>query len=156
MNARKWCCWKYSWNGDESYRISLRVVYVYCLFKYIQSRLDTCNVKLKFVESVVKTDINSEIQFIVGQWEIMLFYANFILFFESNMVLEHDTSRMENSSPATIGASSSNTRSGHVIFTHSLSVKLTNENFLLCSHQVLTSIKGQRLMHFIKGSLKPS
>ena len=72
------------------------------------------------------------------------------------MVSEHDASAMENSSPATIGASSSSiSRYGPVVFTHSLSVKLTNDNFLLWSHQVLAAIKDHRLMHFVKNSTKP-
>ena len=69
------------------------------------------------------------------------------------MVSELSEPAMENSSSATIGSSS--TRSGPVSFTHALSIKLNQDNFLLWSHQVLAAIKGHKLLHFIKSSVKP-
>ena len=69
------------------------------------------------------------------------------------MVSAISSPTMENSSSATIGSSS--TRSGPVSFTHALSIKLNQDNFLLWSHQVLAAIKGHKLLHFIKSSVKP-
>ncbi|WJZ94173.1 hypothetical protein VitviT2T_013052 [Vitis vinifera] len=60
---------------------------------------------------------------------------------------------MESSSISTMGAaSSSSSRFIPISFSHSISVRLDNNNFLFWRKQVLAAIRGHKLYNFVFGT----